>query len=96
MTQKELLQVLSRFQQDKQDEFGIVRMGIFGSAAHGRMTEESDVDVVVELSRPDLFALIGIKQELEELLQCPVDVLRYRETMNPFLKKRIEQDAIYV
>ena len=60
------------------------------------MTEESDVDVVVELSRPDLFALIGIKQELEELLQCPVDVLRYRETMNPFLKKRIEQDAIYV
>jgi predicted nucleotidyltransferase len=54
------------------------------------------VDVVVELERPDLLLLVGIKQELEELLQRPVDVVRYRERMNPFLKKRILRDAVYV
>ena len=26
----------------------------------------------------------------------PVDIVRFRETMNPFLKKRIEKEAIYV
>ena len=96
MTQKELLRVLSSFHEDRADEFGIVRIGIFGSAVHGRLTDESDVDVVVELDRPDLFVLIGIKQDLENILQRPVDVLRYRETMNPFLKDRIERDAVYV
>ena len=43
-----------------------------------------------------MFALIGIKQELEEVLHRPVDVVRYRESMNAFLKQRIQQEAIYV
>jgi predicted nucleotidyltransferase len=60
------------------------------------MVDTSDVDVVVEIARPDLLTLVGIKQELEELMRLPVDVVRYRERMNPFLKGRIEQEAIYV
>jgi hypothetical protein len=63
--------------------------------ARGEDTDASDVDVV-ELERPDLLLLAGIKQKLEELLQRPVDVVRYREQMNPFLKKRILRDAVYV
>jgi predicted nucleotidyltransferase len=50
----------------------------------------------VELGRPDLLLLVGIKQELEELLERQVDIVRYRQEMNPFLKQRIEQEAIYV
>ena len=78
------------------DEFGIVRIGIFGSTARDSATDRSDVDVVVELLRPDLFSLIGIKQELEELLNRPVDIVRYRPRMNSFLKQRIEEEAVYV
>jgi predicted nucleotidyltransferase len=51
--------------------------------------------VVVELENPDLFNLIGIKQELEERFCCPVDIIRYREKMNGFLKRRIDQEAVY-
>lgn len=80
----------------KQDEFGIVRIGVFGSVAREENTDASDVDVVVELVRPDLFALVGIKQELEEILHQPIDVVRYREGMNAYLKRRIEQEAVYV
>ena len=96
MTRKDILQTLSKFQQDRRDEFGIVRLGVFGSTARDQFGDESDVDVVVELAHPDLFALIGIKQELEEVLHRPVDVVRYRESMNAFLKQRIQQEAIYV
>jgi len=96
MRREEILQTLAGFRKRKQDEFGIVRIGIFGSVARGEIAGTSDVDVVVELVQPDLLLLVGIKQELEALLQEPVDVVRYRDRMNPFLKRRIEQEAVYV
>jgi len=96
MRRDDILRVLARFRDLKQDEFGIVRIGVFGSVAREENTDASDVDVVVELGRPDLLVLVGIKQELEELLQQPVDVVRYRERMNAYLKQRIEQEAVYV
>ena len=58
--------------------------------------ERSDLDIVVVLGKPDMFNLIGIKQDLEEAFQRHVDIVRYREKMNLFLKKRIENEAIYV
>lgn len=96
MKRDDILRTLVRFRDIKQDEFGIVRIGVFGSVARDEITDISDVDVVVELDRPDLFTLIGIKQELEELLHRSVDVVRYREGMNGYLKRRIEQEAVYV
>jgi predicted nucleotidyltransferase len=96
MRRDDILRALARFRDLKQDEFGIVRIGVFGSVARKANTEASDVDVVVELGQPDLLALVGIKQELEELLHRPVDVVRYRERMNAYLKQRIEQEAVYV
>ncbi|MBC7225628.1 MAG: nucleotidyltransferase family protein [Thermoflexales bacterium] len=96
MRRDEVLRVLAQFRDQRAQKFGITRIGIFGSWARGEATDESDVDVVVELERPDLLLLVGIKQELEELLQRPVDVVRYRERMNPLLKKRIDQEAVCV
>ena len=96
MRRDDILRALARFRDLKQDESGIVRIGVFGSVARETNTEASDVDVVVELSQPDSLALVGIKQELEELLRRPVDVVRYRERMNVYLKRRIEQEAVYV
>ncbi len=39
--------------------------------------------------------MIGIKQDLEEQLGSKVDIVSYRPTMNPFLKRRIDQEAVY-
>jgi predicted nucleotidyltransferase len=96
MNRDKVLRALERFRARRQDEFGIVRLGVFGSMARDRATEASDVDIVVELEHPDLLILVGLKQELEELLHVPTDVVRYREAMNPYLKRRIEEEAIYV
>lgn len=96
MKRDEVLRVLARFRERRQGEFGIVRLGVFGSVAREQATEASDVDVVIELEEPDLLALVGVKQELEELLRIPTDIVRYREEMNPYLKRRIEQEAVYV
>ncbi len=51
---------------------------------------------MANIVKQDLFVLIGIKQDLEEILQRPVDVVSYREAMNVLLKKRIDEEALYV
>jgi predicted nucleotidyltransferase len=38
---------------------------------------------------------VHIKEELEERLGRPVDIVQYRERMNAFLKERIEKEAVY-
>ncbi len=96
MDRNEIIQILRSFVEMNRDRYEIVRIGIFGSAARDKMEELSDIDVVVELSKPDLFYLIGIKQDLEEKFHRPVDIVRYRDRMNAFLKKRIDKEAVYV
>ena len=96
MSRDEVLRRLAAFKQANGRKYLIVKLGVFGSAARDRQADRSDVDVVVELTEPDLFAVVGIKQDLEELLRCPVDVVRYRPSMNAFLKERIDREAVYV
>ena len=96
MNKERVLHQLGRFHQERGHELGIVRIGIFGSVARGDGEDARDVDVVVELRRPNLLTLVAIKQELEDLLQEPVDIVRYREEMNDLLRRRIQRDAIYV
>jgi len=96
MKREEIVVSLKRFKTIKGNEYKIRRIGLFGSAARDRIDPQSDIDVVVELERQDLFALIGIKQDLEEQLHRQVDVVSYRESMNHFLRSRIEKEAIYV
>ena len=78
------------------EKYGVTRIGIFGSVARDDASEQSDVDIVYEMSRPNLFTVVHLKKELEHVLHCPVDLVRYRERMNPLLKKRIERDGVYV
>ena len=95
MRADEIIAILHEYKVKNQKKYRIVNIGIFGSSARGDADERSDVDIVVELKSPDLFYLIGIKQDLEEKLNRPVDIVRYREKMNAFLKRRIEREAIY-
>ena len=95
MTKAEVLNVLKTYKLNMSTQYGIQALGVFGSMARGKSNLANDVDVVVKLDRQDLFNMIGIKQDLQELLHLPVDLISYRPNMDPFLKKRIEQDAVY-
>jgi predicted nucleotidyltransferase len=96
MNRHDILEVLRRFKEVNSDRYKIARLGLFGSGAKDEHREKSDIDVVVVLTDLDALNLIGIKQDLEEKFRCHVDVVRYREKMNPFLRKRIEREAVYV
>ena len=96
MSSSEIQQLLKIYKEKTASRYGISRLGIFGSYAKGESTEKSDIDIIVELQTPDIFKMIHIKEELQELLGKRVDIIRNRDKMNPYLKKHIEKEAIYV
>lgn len=95
MDKEEIIRILRRYKNDFSEQYGISDIGLFGSAARDEVRQDSDVDVVVHISKPDLFMLVGIKNELEERLHRPVDIITYRDNMNQFLKNKIDSEAIY-
>ncbi len=76
-------------------KYGVTQLGIFGSVARGQATEGSDVDVVVQMP-PDLFQMVHLKEDLEDLLGVPVDLIRLHKNLNTYLKSRIDREAIFV
>ena len=94
-TANDYITLLRRYLITKADAYGITKIGIFGSVARNEQTEDSDVDVCVEMKKPDLFTLVHIKEELQELFGRPVDIVRLRSNMNPMLLKQIKRDGIY-
>jgi len=91
----EYLAILKKYLNTKSDVYGITKIGIFGSVARNEQTEDSDVDICVEMKKPDLFTLVHIKEELQDLFGKSVDIVRLRKNMNPMLLSRIQRDGIY-
>ena len=96
MTRSEILEILNKYKNENAEKYGINKIGLFGSFSKDNERDESDIDIIIETTEPDLFKLVHIKEELEKLFNKTIDIVRKREKMNPYLKKRIEKDAIYV
>ena len=94
-SRQEILALLRDFKVRKGKKYGILKMGIFGSVARDQQTESSDVDIYYEGEAQGLFSLSHLKNELEELLGSPVDIIRLRDRMNQLLRKRIERESMF-
>ena len=91
----EYKEILSKFKKEFGPQFGIKELGIFGSVARGENHPDSDVDVFVDLEEADPFIMFDIRETLQSLFGCKVDLVRLREGLRTLLLKRIEQDGIY-
>lgn len=96
MRREDILSFLQTHKDEFYQKYSVTKIGLFGSYAKGTTTKESDIDVIVQLDKPNLLTLCAIRQELQETFKIPVDVIRLRVTMNPFLKEQITKEAIYV
>lgn len=74
-----------------QKKYDIQRIGIFGSYARRDNDQNSDIDVVVHMP-PSAFQIVHLREFLEE----SVDIIRYRDGMNSFLRNQIDREAVYV
>jgi uncharacterized protein len=75
-------------------KYAILRASLFGSFADGTAKADSDVDLLIELSKPiGLLEFIHIKHEMEDVLGRKVDLLEFK-AVKPSLKNHILHSAI--
>ena len=75
-------------------ENGTKRASFFGSIVRGEMTEESDLDLLVEFEgRRSLLDLAHLKNELEDAVDRRVDLLTCK-SLHPLLKERILAEQV--
>ena len=72
-------------------KFNPAMIGVFGSYARNEQTKESDLDLLIDFnSKINLLDLIGLEQELSEVLGIKVDLVTKRsvkENLLPFIQK---------
>ena len=73
---------------------GVTSLRVFGSAGRDEMTDESDIDILIEFDRPiGAFELLDLQDDLTQVLGRPVDLVTpaaVKDRMRP----RIEREAV--
>jgi uncharacterized protein len=80
-------------------QFGVRRIGLFGSFARETAQESSDVDLIVEFQRPIGLKFVEMVEYLEILLGRRVDVLTpagLRGIRLPEVARQIEESVVHV
>ena len=78
---------------------GVKRLRLFGSIARGERGPESDVDLLAEIDhsfRFSLIDLVGLQQDLEDLIGRKVEIATAAEEMRQRIRARVEADAIEI
>ena len=78
------------------NQYNVKEIGIFGSYVNGNYNKESDVDILVEFSKPvGLIKFIKLEEYLKDLIGIKVDLV-LRDGIKPALRSNILKQAVYV
>ncbi len=91
LTQKEVIEILREKQLYLRDNFGVKKIGLFGSFAKGIAEEDSDIDILVEFRKPIGLKFMEFANYIEELLGRKVDILTL-EGLNSIRIKKVGED----
>ncbi|MDL1911992.1 nucleotidyltransferase family protein [Chloroflexi bacterium CFX6] len=76
-------------------KYGVKSLALFGSAARNRLRKRSDVDILVQFTKPTWANYIGLKFYLEDLLGREVDLVTPKG-LKPAIRPSVEKDLLYV
>lgn len=80
---------------DRIKGFGVRQLGIFGSVAREEDSENSDIDVLVDLEKETFDNYMGLLFYLEDLFGKKVD-LAIKNSLKPRIRDRILSETVYV
>jgi predicted nucleotidyltransferase len=100
-TKEEVFSLLMRNRERLIEEFGVKRVGVFGSVVRGELKEDSDIDLVVEFKRGKarIRNIIELEGFLKALFGRNVDILTIhgvRTIRIPWIRDKIQRELEYV
>ena len=99
LTKEKIANILLENRSYLASEYGVKRIGLFGSYAQGTPTESSDIDLVVEFEHPIGFRFIELSEYLETILGKRVDILTDAGIQGiriPHVAENIKESIVYV
>jgi uncharacterized protein len=91
-----VIRILKEKNAELRAQYGVKSLSLFGSVARDEATSTSDVDLIVEFSRPvGYFGLFALQDHLEKLLGCSVD-LGTPNSLKPRIRERVMGELIRV
>jgi predicted nucleotidyltransferase len=97
MSKDDILNCLGKLKRELEQQFGVVSIGLFGSAVREEIHEDSDIDIAIEMApeKKSLRNFLAVKRLLENELGKRVD-LGIEGTLKPLVKKEIQKEIIHV
>jgi predicted nucleotidyltransferase len=96
MKRSQAVHLLRQQRKELSEHYYVKSLSLFGSVARDDARPDSDIDILVEFSQPvGLFHFIELKQRLEDILGCKVDIGTLR-SLKPYIKEQVLQEAIRV
>jgi predicted nucleotidyltransferase len=95
MTKNEILSGLSKNKSYIEQHFEVDKIGLFGSYAKDKQTEDSDIDIYVEFKHKTFDNLAGLWNYLEELYHKKIDLFHKHKNNNQVIISNIQKDVIY-
>jgi predicted nucleotidyltransferase len=86
---------LRRIKPRLSEKYHVNSIGLFGSIVRTDFWPDSDIDIVVDFSRPIGIEFVDLAEELEELLHRKVDLVS-RDGIRPQYYRAIEPEILYV
>jgi predicted nucleotidyltransferase len=93
-TKDQILNFLKQNKQQIKDKYKVNKIALFGSFARDEATENSDIDILVDMA-PSFDNFFDLKYFLEDEFNTKVD-LGKEKNMRQFIKNKIQEDLIYV
>lgn len=72
----------------------VISLYVFGSVLTNRFSENSDIDLVVDIDSNDPFdyadSYFNLKFALQDLFKRPIDLLENKAIKNPYIRRNID------
>jgi len=92
---QDILKILAEHRNEIGTRFGVASLSLFGSVARDEAAAESDVDILVTfIQTPGIFRFLELKEYLENLLQCSVDLVT-RNALKKQFREQILKEALH-
>jgi len=95
-TRQDILPSLKKLKGEVAKEYSVKAIGVFGSVARNEQTGESDIDLLVEFSKPLGFVtFMRLENFLSEQLGKQVDLVT-SDSLKPVIRQDVLSEVIYV
>lgn len=88
-------QILTQLKPELTQKYFVNSIGLFGSIVRDDFTDESDIDIIVDFSKPVGIEFIDLANYIEAKLNKKVDLVS-KNGVKPKYFSQIESDIIYV